>query len=139
MRLAWGLALVLAAGCASSQRRAGLQLPPEATYSPAAGVAGVAGIAASAAGSEMTRSDRSSRTRKAGNAAVAGGAALMGIALWDAVRVDKEIRKLRTTFDYLTRTRPSPAADGGFEAPPPPPEPSFEFVEDPLDAPPVRP
>ena len=124
--------LVVLGGCSSQRRPENPYVPAKAYHSPASTMAAAGGVVGLAAGTTMLDSDRSKRTRRWGSAAVAGGAALLGFAIMEAIEVEHERERLRRLYGAMLRyQRGSPIPVDPFRPPPPPPpELPFEFVDD---------
>ena len=113
--------LLIAAGCAR-QQPLNPYVPPEAMYSAGGTMAAAGGVMAASVGASMMDKDRSPSTRKAGMAATAGGAALMGVAILEAIEVQKERQKFVTLYNAFIRDYyGTPVPDAPLRTPPPPP------------------
>jgi hypothetical protein len=122
------LAAVLA-GCSSRPTPVSPYVPPETMYSSGGTMAAMGGVVGLAAGSSMMDKDRSPKTRAAGAGVAAGGAALLGIALLEAIEVEKERQKYVNLHNAFVRSYyGSPVPDSPLRLPPPPlPDIPFEF------------
>ena len=101
-------------------------------YSGTGILAAQGGVIAAAYGAHMRNTRKGTRARRTGSAMVAAGAALMGAAVLDAVRVRAE-REMLLEFDAAWRRdmRGSPVPDSPLPPPlPPPPVIHWEFFED---------
>ena len=119
-------------GCSTHRSSHNPYLPPRAYHSPAATVGAAVGLVGLAAGSEMLNSDRSKRTQRYGAVSVAAGTALLGVALLDAIAVERERDRLRLMYAAMRRyQRGTPVPADLFRPPPPPPPPlPYEFVDE---------
>lgn len=129
--VAVGMILVVA-GCARPQPL-NPYVPPETQYSAGGTIAAVGGVMALSAGASMMDKGGHSTTQKAGAATAAGGLALLGAAIADALEVKKEREKFVNLYNAFIRNYyGSPAPDLELRTPaPPPPDLPFELpVED---------
>lgn len=137
------LAALALAGCASRPQPANPYLPPETMYSAGGTMAAMGGVMGTAVGASMMDKDRSPATRKAGSAVAAGGAALLGAAIVEAIEVEKERKKFVDLHNAFVRSYfGSPVPDSPLRTPPPPaPDVPFYFPEgdSPLSGRDVRP
>lgn len=123
---------LIAAGCSHPQPLSPY-VPPEAMYSTGGTLAAAGGVMAAAIGSSMLENGHSGTTQKAAAGVMAGGAALMGAAILEAIEVQKERGKFVNLYNAFIRNYYGSApAEGSLRPPlPPPPEVPFEFpVED---------
>lgn len=136
MRATLGALGLLLAACSGRPQPANPYVPPEAMYSGASTLAAATGLMAAAVGADLLDDDSRwarGRNRKGMRAAGAGlgaaGVALMGLAVLDAIEVQKEREKFFKLNDAFWRQyRGSPSPDQPFrERPPPSPEVPFRF------------
>ena len=100
-------------------------------YSGTGIVAAQGGVLAASYGAHLLDGRKSTRARRTGSALVAAGAAMMGAAVLDAVRVKAE-REMLLEFDAAFRRdmRGAPSVDSPLPPPlPPPPIIPWEFME----------
>jgi hypothetical protein len=142
MRFAVGVLAAFLAACSSRPQPVSPYVPPEAMHSGASTLAAATGLMAAAVGADLMDDDSRwarGRNRKAmkatGAGLVAGGVALMGLAVLEAIEVQKEREKFfKLNAAFWREYRGSPVPDRPFRDPvPPPPEVPFKF--DPEDSP----
>jgi hypothetical protein len=119
---------LMGAGCSHPQPLSPY-VPPEAMYSAGGTLAAAGGVMAAAVGSSMLENSRSSSVRKTGAGVLAGGAALIGAAILEAIEVQKERGKFVNLYNAFIRSYyGTPPPEGSLRTPPPPPpDVPFEF------------
>lgn len=132
--VALGLIVLLGAGCATRLRHPNPYIPPEAMPTVGGTLAAMGGVTATAVGAHMLDRNGSGRSRRVGAGLVAAGAGMLGLALIEAIELEREREKLeKLDAAFRRQIVGSPNPENSFRpAPPPLPEVPFHFDRSPL-------